>query len=79
MFVAIANEEREVCDLLLKQGIDVNRQNLEGFTALHVAAYSNQVEMLKVLVPSLSHFYLLLLLNLCVGTCLNHWEVFSQE
>ena len=67
LFVAIANEELEVCDLLLKQGIDVDRQNLEGFTALHVAAYSNQVEMLKVLASLLfpGRFYLLLLLNLC--------------
>jgi glycerophosphodiester phosphodiesterase len=49
--IAIATENNfpEVLELLLKAGFDVNQQDIEGETALHIAARFNYVECTNIL------------------------------
>ncbi|KAJ1486974.1 ankyrin repeat-containing domain protein, partial [Baffinella frigidus] len=38
-----------VAEMLIQAGVQVDRQNLHGFTALHVAAQNDHAEVLRVL------------------------------
>ena len=42
----------EVVDHLIQYGANVNQANSSGYTCLHVACQSNQVEVLKTLLRS---------------------------
>jgi ankyrin repeat protein len=50
--VSLLTQSREVARLLIKHGADVNDQQAEGITALHEAAQSGDLEMIRVLLAA---------------------------
>ena len=49
MFAALGNNKRSSCSTLIECGADVNRQDISGLTALHVACYHGNKAATNVL------------------------------
>ena len=52
LLIAARKGHAEVCELLIKHGIDKDLQNKYGYTALHVAAYHGRFNVCKVLIKN---------------------------
>ena len=50
LFRAAQNNSTDVIRLLLQNGANANKRNLDGYTPLHEAAYENSTEAIAVLV-----------------------------
>ena len=52
VLIAARKGHAEVCELLIKHGIDKDLQNKYGYTALHVAACHGRFNVCKVLIEN---------------------------
>lgn len=50
LFEAVVGKEIDIVRELLNSGIDINAQDEQGRTAIMIATYANDAEMVKVLI-----------------------------
>lgn len=49
---AIANENYELCEILIKKGVDVNAVQMQNVTALHSAVHRGNLDLTKLLIEN---------------------------
>ncbi len=47
---AVAKQNKELCELLIEKGVDVNAVQMQGVTALHSAAHRNNLPIVELLI-----------------------------
>ena len=52
MLIAAREGHAEVCELLIRHGVDKDLTNKYGYTALHLAAYHGRYNVCKVLIEN---------------------------
>lgn len=52
LHVAAVYRQKDVTEYLIKLGLDVNKQDMRGWTAIHYAAATDSAEILRILLPN---------------------------
>ena len=50
MILATANNNKDICELLINNGGNVNIKQNNGWTALHIASYNENLDICELLI-----------------------------